>query len=273
MPDNQEFNRQTLRLPGQDYSADGFCFLTICSVNYRYHFGAIFNDIMALNEIGQIIHDEWDILPDRFPIIKLGPFCVMPNHVHGILQITAASPSPSPSTIFVENSSVGAGLAPALATNHGNWADATPDSRAGATPGSRADEIPGKWADEIPGSWADETPDLQAVTIHGTRAGASPAPTRKQSNQEKEDERKKEEVTLGNIVGAYKSLVMKECLKQHKAKFPEGSEVPLFGKIWQRNYYEHIIRTQKSYDQITAYILTNPQNWSTDKFYLKFEKA
>ena len=34
--------------------------------------------------------------------------------------------------------------------------------------------------------------------------------------------------------------------------------------IWQRNYYEHIIRSDNEYAQIAEYILTNPLNWQTD---------
>ncbi len=34
--------------------------------------------------------------------------------------------------------------------------------------------------------------------------------------------------------------------------------------IWQRNYYEHIIRDQKDYERIAGYILANPSNWNAD---------
>ncbi|MHB8194130.1 MAG: transposase [Bellilinea sp.] len=36
------------------------------------------------------------------------------------------------------------------------------------------------------------------------------------------------------------------------------------GKIWQRNYYEHIIRNEKSYLEIAQYIFDNPAHWETD---------
>lgn len=35
--------------------------------------------------------------------------------------------------------------------------------------------------------------------------------------------------------------------------------------IWQRNYYEHIIRSQQDYERIVAYIAANPENWSEDE--------
>lgn len=37
--------------------------------------------------------------------------------------------------------------------------------------------------------------------------------------------------------------------------------------VWQRNYYEHIIRDEQSYHRISNYIIANPQNWVQDKFY------
>ena len=38
-------------------------------------------------------------------------------------------------------------------------------------------------------------------------------------------------------------------------------------KLWQRNYYEHIIRSEDSYLQISEYIRTNPMKWHEDKYY------
>jgi REP element-mobilizing transposase RayT len=41
---------------------------------------------------------------------------------------------------------------------------------------------------------------------------------------------------------------------------------PLFiGKLWQRNYYEHIIRNEKSLQRITDYILANSSRWQNDR--------
>lgn len=67
--------------------------------------------------------------------------------------------------------------------------------------------------------------------------------------------------SLGNIVGAYKSLVANKCLEIFKTK----NET--MGKLWQRNYYEHIIRNEESYHRIAEYILNNPANWQQDKLF------
>lgn len=42
-------------------------------------------------------------------------------------------------------------------------------------------------------------------------------------------------------------------------------------KIFQRNYYEHIIRNQNDYNRIEQYILDNPKNWKKKKLKLKID--
>jgi len=37
--------------------------------------------------------------------------------------------------------------------------------------------------------------------------------------------------------------------------------------VWQRNFYEHVIRNYKSLDEIRQYIIGNPWNWLNDKYY------
>lgn len=39
---------------------------------------------------------------------------------------------------------------------------------------------------------------------------------------------------------------------------------PFNGKLWQRNYYEHIIRDHNDWDRIHRYIQSNPANWADD---------
>lgn len=38
-----------------------------------------------------------------------------------------------------------------------------------------------------------------------------------------------------------------------------------YKRLWQRNYYEHIIRDQTDYERIVGYILDNPANWDKDE--------
>lgn len=64
--------------------------------------------------------------------------------------------------------------------------------------------------------------------------------------------------TVGAIVRGYKSSVTKQL---RLMGFNE--------KLWQRNYYEHIICNNKSYLIISKYILNNPVKWKEDKFCIR----
>jgi REP element-mobilizing transposase RayT len=64
--------------------------------------------------------------------------------------------------------------------------------------------------------------------------------------------------TIGAIIRGYKSSVTKQL-----------NEMGFDEKLWQRNYYEHIIRDEKSYITISDYIINNPAKWADDKFYMK----
>jgi REP element-mobilizing transposase RayT len=36
-------------------------------------------------------------------------------------------------------------------------------------------------------------------------------------------------------------------------------------KLWQRNYWEHIVRNENEYYRIAQYIVNNPKKWAMDK--------
>ncbi len=66
--------------------------------------------------------------------------------------------------------------------------------------------------------------------------------------------------TLGSVIGSFKSLTTIHYLRRVRdGKWP-GFE----GRLWQRNYLDHIIRDDESLDRIRAYILDNPVNWALD---------
>ena len=67
--------------------------------------------------------------------------------------------------------------------------------------------------------------------------------------------------TLGSVVGAFKSLTTVEYVRGVRAR----GWAPFRGRLWQRNYYEHIVRGDKSLERIEQYILDNPANWYLDK--------
>ena len=68
---------------------------------------------------------------------------------------------------------------------------------------------------------------------------------------------------VGQIIGAYHSLVSTACLKIAKSKQPEVR----LGKIWQREYWDHIIRNVGAFDRISHYIITNAEKWKEDLFH------
>jgi REP element-mobilizing transposase RayT len=60
--------------------------------------------------------------------------------------------------------------------------------------------------------------------------------------------------TLGTIVGAFKSLSAKAI----------NATTPRSGALWQRNYYEHIIRDERDLHDSRFYVLNNVDTWNPD---------
>lgn len=81
-------HRTSMRYPGYDYSLPGHYFITICVQDRECLFGEIENDEMKLSEIGKIALKKWFEIPLHFKHVILDEFMVMPNHVHGIIEIT-----------------------------------------------------------------------------------------------------------------------------------------------------------------------------------------
>ena len=40
---------------------------------------------------------------------------------------------------------------------------------------------------------------------------------------------------------------------------------PFRGRLWQRNYYKHIVRNDNDLDRIRRYIAGNPSRWASDR--------
>ena len=171
---SEKHHRRSIRLKGYDYSQSGLYFITICVQNRHCLFGEIENGEMICNEYGKIAATEWINTESIRDNIRLHEYIIMPNHIHGIIEIVRRTDDGKGESQF-------------------------------APLGKDDGKGDGKGEDEGKG-------ELQF---------APTAPT------------------------IIKSL-----------KY----------KIWQRNYYEHIIRNEKSYQRISEYIITNPQIWYIDKF-------
>jgi len=168
-------HRRSIRIKDYDYSREGLYFITICTFNHKCLFGYIDNDEMILNEFGKITCHEWLQTGEIRKNVVLQEFVIMPNHMHGILEI---------------NDSIRRG------------------------------------------------------TMHRAPTERFGKPT---SN------------TIPTIVRGFKSTVTKQI---NNIRNTPGQSV------WQRSYYEHIIRNEKSYNQISEYIRYNPEKWLKDKYYM-----
>jgi len=163
--------RRSIRLHDYDYSQAGMYFITICTHERISMFGKITDGEMRLNDSGQIAQNCWVEIPSHFPNVVLHEYIVMPNHIHGIIEIASTNNAP----VGVEN------FQP-LQRN--------------------------EYQHIIPRS-------------------------------------------IGSIIRGFKT----------------GTTKQIGYSIWQRNYYEHIIRNNKDYIRIAEYIINNPIRWRKDSFY------
>jgi putative transposase len=172
--------RRSIRPPDYDYTQSGAYFITICVQGRICRFGEIVNGQVLLNMIGEMMPVEWEKLNERFPMLELDEFVIMPNHLHGIVHIKGKEPLDS----------------------HG-----------------RRPSISGSIKGEV----------------------CKPA--------------------LGDIIGAFKSITTHEYISGvRELDWPRFKE-----RLWQRSYYDHIIRNEKGLNEIREYIENNPLQWDLDQ--------
>jgi REP element-mobilizing transposase RayT len=82
-----QFQRKNIRLKNYDYSQNGLYFITICTQNKEYVFGKIEDGKMLLNDAGKYASNCWVEITEHFPNVFLHEYVIMPNHVHGIIEI------------------------------------------------------------------------------------------------------------------------------------------------------------------------------------------
>ncbi len=174
-------HRRSIRLPDYDYSQAGVYFVTICTYEKESLFGEIRDRRMELTNYGRLVELEWQRLEQRFSRIKNGEFSIMPNHLHGILNI-------------LRQFQVGARQERERQTK--NQLFASP---------------------------------LQA------------------------------NLSLGVVLGSFKSTT---------TRLINGLRHTPGRPVWQRNYYEHVIRDDADYERIAEYIQNNTLNWEMDDLFL-----
>jgi putative transposase len=180
-------HRRSIRLKDYDYAQTGAYFVTVCAWKKEYLFGEIKDGEMMLNEHGEIVAKCWHDLPNHYHHAQLDEFVIMPNHVLGIIMLTAV---------------VGAGFKPAL---------------------------------------------TKPALVETRWAGLKPAPTKNTPAKRH---------VLPEIIRAFKTFSSRRV-----NIIRTTSGVPL----WQRNYYEHVIRNEPEMHAIREYIHSNPLKWDTDE--------
>ena len=71
-----------------------------------------------------------------------------------------------------------------------------------------------------------------------------------------------QESLLSRVVGYTKSKTTR-ALREHGYK----------GAVWQRSFYDHVVRDEADYLRIMEYIENNPAKWAEDRFYLRSENS
>lgn len=93
-------NRKSYRLKNYDYSQNGFYFVTILSYQRQHLFGEIENKRLEPTQLARIAKHFWLGIPNHYPSVILHEYIIMPNHIHGILEISKPPsnivPQPSP---------------------------------------------------------------------------------------------------------------------------------------------------------------------------------
>jgi len=97
--------RKHVRLNHYDYSTAGAYFITICTQNRRCLLSHIVGRGLAPAEIeytvyGQIAREQLLLLEQRYPLLKIDRYVIMPNHIHAILLLKETADSSHRPTIM-----------------------------------------------------------------------------------------------------------------------------------------------------------------------------
>lgn len=65
------------------------------------------------------------------------------------------------------------------------------------------------------------------------------------------------DIDISKIIGSFKRFVTQLVNKGNKQKIV----------VWQKSFYEHIVRNEKDYNRILEYIIYNPYRWKLDEYY------
>jgi putative transposase len=218
--------RKNIRLKGYDYSKKGLYFITICVQNRECLFGCIENNQMVLNDAGRMVEKWVWELENKYPDKTIHETVVMPNHFHGIIE-NAPSNSISPNDISIGNVEMDDNFIGNGAPDDIFNDNVVPDAHVGAPLRGRPEND-------------DASNNHQKYGPNNRVFGA----------------------TIGHTMDWFKTMTTNEYIRGVKNNGWQRFD----GKLWQRNYHEHIIRNEQEYEHISEYIRNNPARWEEDRF-------
>ena len=84
---------ESARLRSWDYASPGLYFVTICTKDRIPWFGAVTEGQMRLSEVGRLVNADWHRMGYIRHDVELDAWVVMPDHVHGIIQLIHCEPT------------------------------------------------------------------------------------------------------------------------------------------------------------------------------------
>ena len=270
--DAEIHHRRSIRLRGYDYSLPGAYFVTVVVQDRLCLFGDIVDGEMRLNAAGDSMRQAWLRMPDQFPSIDIDAFVVMPNHLHGIIVINDAE-TPVGATLVVARPGDNDAVAHPVDNDTETPVGATlvvahlvDDNDAVAHPGDNDAQTP------VGATLVVAHPvDNDAVA----RPGDNDAVARSEGNDTgKTVDRATTRVAptpdagpasnvrprLGDVVGAFKSSTTVEYGRGVRGL----GWRPFNRRLWQRNYFDSVIRDDRELDAARQYIEDNPKQWELD---------
>lgn len=241
--DPDKHHRRSIRMKGYDYTRAGAYFVTICTQDRACLFGAVVDGVMQLNEAGRMVKQCWHDIPVYLPNVKLDMFVVMPNHLHGIIIIPRKPP-------------VGAGLVPAPKTPAPN---APAPNVSAPTDPNLGENTVGTIA--VGATTRVAPTDANPANTNGATTRVAPTDPYRATTRVAPTDGNRAKPAVGDIVGAFKSKTTVAYTRGVK----QSGWLPFRERLWQRNYFEHIIRNEDSLNRIRQYILDNPLRWWMDR--------
>ena len=278
-------HRKSIRLKGYSYAQAGLYFITICCQHRAHLFGQINKGEMQLNHYGKIAATTWANTEKIRDNVYIHEYIIMPNHIHGIIEILTTKEEKPQKEEAKKNQSETTLISgkPEAYLNSEKSEESKKESKesiSGNISGeSEIGNIRGE-SDNISGESEIEDIRGESGNISGESEGEFDkstgelqfAPTVKKFHSPSQ--------TIGSIIRGFKIATIKrikDYIIESETAFNSGGLK--FGptekiksldfKIWQRNYYEHIIRNERAFQNISNYIINNPKKWEEDKFFKK----